>query len=166
MRSRWCFVFVFCLVANAQQAQRELIDRYCVTCHNAKSPAAGLALDSANLKIEADKIPLDAATWDKVLQKVKGGFMPPAGMPRPNTTAMNDFTAWIEGAFDRAALAHPNPGRVVLHRLNRAEYANVIRDLLALNVDAESLLPPTIPTADSTTWPILSRFLRHCSSVI
>ncbi len=68
--------------------------------------------------------------------------MPPAGMPRPSAQAVNSLVAWVEGAFDQAALEHPNPGRVVLHRLNRAEYANAIRDLLAFDVDAESLLPP------------------------
>lgn len=135
-------VFLLACCALHGQQPRALLDQYCVTCHNQKLHTAGLSLESANLHVEADRIPEDAATWEKVLQKVKGGFMPPAGMPRPNTQAVNSLVAWVEGAFDRAALAHPNPGRVALHRLNRAEYANVIRDLLALNVDAESLLPP------------------------
>jgi len=145
MKLRW---FIFPLVCWSLQAQpsgaeqRALLDRYCVTCHNEKLRTAGLSLDAASLHVEADKIPGDGATWEKVLQKVKGGFMPPAGMPRPNAQAVNSLVAWVEGTFDRAALAHPNPGRVVLHRLNRTEYANAIRDLLAFHVDVESLLPP------------------------
>ncbi len=131
---------LMCSVGNAQQPQRALLDRYCVTCHNQKLLTGGLALDSANL--QPDKIPESAAPWEKVIQKVDGGFMPPAGAPHPDATAMNGLVNWVEGALDRAALAHPNPGRVVLHRLNRAEYSNTIRDLLALNVDVESLLPP------------------------
>jgi hypothetical protein len=145
MKLRW-FVFTFVgLSLSAQPSgtqERALLDRYCVICHNQKLRTAGLSLDSTSLHVEADKIPEDGATWEKVLGKVKGGFMPPPGMPRPNAHAMNNLVTFVEGAFDRAALAHPNPGRVVLHRLNRAEYANVIRDLLAFNVDAESLLPP------------------------
>jgi len=138
---RW-FIFAFVGCALHAQQPRALLDQYCVTCHNQKLRTAGLSLDAASLEVDAGKIPGDAATWEKVLGKLKGGFMPPAGMPHPNAQAVNGLVAWVEGAFDLAALAHPNPGRVVLHRLNRAEYANAIRDLLAFDVDAESLLPP------------------------
>jgi hypothetical protein len=131
-----------CGALAAQQPERALLDRYCVTCHNQKLHTAGLSLESANLPVEAEKIPADSATWQKVLEKVKGGFMPPAGMPRPSAQAVDGLIGWVEGAFDRAAAAQPNPGRVALHRLNRAEYANAIRDLLALEVDADTLLPP------------------------
>ena len=127
---------------SAQQAERALLDRYCVTCHNQKLHTDGLSLEAANLATDADRIPHDSATWEKVLEKVKGGFMPPAGMPRPNAQAVDGLVTWVEGAFDRAAREHPDPGRVVLHRLNRAEYANAIRDLLALEVDVDGLLPP------------------------
>ena len=145
MKLCWFVLPLICWSLHAQPSgaeQRALLDRYCVTCHNQKLRTAGLSLDSISLHVEADKIPDDGATWEKVLQKVKGGFMPPAGMPRPNAQAVNNLVAWVEEAFDRAALAHPNPGRVVLHRLNRTEYANAIRDLLAFHVDVESLLPP------------------------
>jgi hypothetical protein len=123
-------------------AQQAVLNQYCVPCHNQKLRTAGLSLESANIHVERDKISESAETWDKVLQKLKGGFMPPPGVPRPSPAAVNSLIRWVETAFDQEAITHPDPGRVVLHRLNRAEYANVIRDLLALNVDAESLLPP------------------------
>src|ERR1700734_579774 len=110
MKFSLCGLALICSVGNAQQPQRALLDRYCVTCHNQKMQTGGLTLDSANL--QPDKIPESAATWEKVLQKVKGGFMPPAGARRPDAPAMNGLIDWVEGAFDRAALAHPNPRRV------------------------------------------------------
>jgi hypothetical protein len=92
---------------SAQQAERALLDRYCVTCHNQKLHTDGLSLEAANLATDADRIPHDSATWEKVLEKVKGGFMPPAGMPRPNAQAVDGLVTWVEGAFDRAAREHP-----------------------------------------------------------
>src|SRR5439155_17277835 len=75
-------------------------------------------------------------------RKLASGTMPPQGVRRPDATTYHGLTAWLEGELDRVAAASPNPGRPMLHRLNRAEYANAIRDLLALDVDAASLLPP------------------------
>jgi hypothetical protein len=88
------------------------------------------------------KVPADAELWEKVIRKLRAGVMPPAGSPRPDQAALQDFTLWLEGELDRAAAANPNPGRPLIHRLNRTEYANAIHDLLDLDVDAATLLPP------------------------
>lgn len=145
-------LLLVCLGSSAQQLQnsgaehvakqRALLDQYCVPCHNQKLHTAGLSLESVNVHVERDKITETPEVWDKVLQKLRGGFMPPPGMPRPSNAAVSDLIAWVDGAFDMQALSHPDPGRVVLHRLNRTEYANAIRDLLSLDVDVDSLLPP------------------------
>ena len=86
--------------------------------------------------------PTSAETWEKVIRKVRAGMMPPSGMPRPEPARLDGFVTYLETSLDRAAAASPRPGRTSLHRLNRAEYANAIRDLLALDVDVTSLLPP------------------------
>ncbi|HTC88184.1 MAG TPA: DUF1592 domain-containing protein, partial [Bryobacteraceae bacterium] len=83
----------------------------------------------------------NAETWEKVVRKVRAGMMPPAGAPRPDRKTLDAFAGAVEGALDRAAAANPNPGRAPLHRMNRGEYANAIRDLLAMDVDASTLLP-------------------------
>ena len=119
---------------------RELLNRYCITCHNqrAKIPAgAPLYLDQANLNDPA----ADAAVWEKVIRKIGVGAMPPQGSPSPEHARLTEFRSWLMTTLDRAATEHNNPGRYVLHRLNRAEYANAIRDLLAVDVDATGLLP-------------------------
>jgi hypothetical protein len=114
------------------------VTRYCVGCHNDRLKTGGLALDTAEL----DSIAAHAETWEKVVQKLRGGVMPPAGAPRPDPVAYESLTAWIEGALDRAAIANPHPGRrPAVHRLNRTEYRNAIRDLLDLEIDVASLLP-------------------------
>jgi mono/diheme cytochrome c family protein len=123
-------------LAASGPSERALVDQYCITCHNERLKTGGLTLDGVAL----DR-PGDAETWEKVVRKVRAGLMPPAGMKRPERTALDAFAASIETALDRAATADPNPGRVPLHRMNRAEYANAIRDLLALEVDASTLLP-------------------------
>ena len=79
--------------------------------------------------------------WEKALRKLRGGMMPPQGMPRPAQSNIDALVSFLETSIDSAALAKPNPGRSPLHRLNRAEYANAIRDLLSLEIDATSLLP-------------------------
>jgi hypothetical protein len=119
-------------------AQRALVDRYCVTCHNQRTKTAGLALDSLDLA-HVDK---EAETWESVIRKLRGGVMPPAGRPRPDRATYNGFRVWLENELDRAAAAHPNPGRpAAFHRLNRVEYRNAVRDLLALDVEIDSWLP-------------------------
>lgn len=121
--------------------QRALLDRYCVTCHNPRTRAGGLALDELDLTNVAGN-PETAETWEKVVRKLRARVMPPAGRPRPDQPAHDAFVAWLEGELDHAATTHPNPGRTeTFHRLNRAEYQNAIRDLLALDIDATALLP-------------------------
>ena len=122
----------------AVSPQRATLNRYCVTCHNEKLRTAELLLDKADVENPG----ASAEIWEKVVQKLRARAMPPAGMPRPDEATYSSFTAHLETALDRAAAASPNPGRPSAHRLNRAEYANAIRDLLALEVDSASLLPP------------------------
>ena len=117
--------------------QRKLLDQYCVTCHNQRVKTAGLMLD----KMDVDHPSEGAEVWEKVVRKLRGGMMPPQGMPRPDKPTTDGFISWLETSLDRAAAAQPNPGRSPLHRLNRSEYANAIRDLLALNIDVTALLP-------------------------
>src|SRR5579862_5236982 len=117
---------------------RKALDQYCVTCHNQRLKTGGLALDT----LDAANVPAGAEVWEKVVRKLRAGAMPPVGMPRPDQATYHSLIAWLETELDHAAAAHPNPGRPVLHRLNRAEYANAIRDLLALDIDAAALLPP------------------------
>ena len=118
-----------------------LLDRYCITCHNDRLAARGtvpVALRTADL----DDVPGNAEVWEKVIRKLRTGSMPPAGRPRPDAVAADALASWLETEIDRAAAAHPNPGRTEpLHRLNRTEYQNAIRDLLALDVDAAALVP-------------------------
>jgi mono/diheme cytochrome c family protein len=116
---------------------RALIDRYCVTCHSDRVKTGGLTLEKRDLS----RVPEDAEVWEKALRKLRGGMMPPQGMPRPAQSNIDALVSFLETSIDSAALAKPNPGRSPLHRLNRAEYANAIRDLLSLEIDATSLLP-------------------------
>ena len=118
--------------------QRALLRRYCFGCHNSRAKIGGLALDSLDLA----HVGRDAQTWEKVVRKLRAGLMPPPGQPRPERAAYDALASWIEEEVDRAAAGAPDPGRVVAHRLNRTEYQNAIRDLLALEVDVSSLLPP------------------------
>lgn len=118
-------------------AQHALLNQYCVTCHNEKLKTGGLELDKSDL----DHAGANAEIWEKVVRKVRAGMMPPAGARRPDRKALDAFASAVEGGLDRAAAAHPNPGRVPLHRMNRGEYANAIRDLLAVDVDPTTLLP-------------------------
>ena len=115
-----------------------VVTTYCVTCHNDRTRTGELSLEHADLT----DIPKSAETWEKVIRKVRAGMMPPAGMPRPDAASLEAFVSYLETSIDRAAGANPRPGRTALHRLNRAEYANAIRDLLALDIDAAALLPP------------------------
>jgi mono/diheme cytochrome c family protein len=117
---------------------RAVLDKYCVTCHNQKAKTAGLMLDSVDL----DRIPDHAETWEKVLLKLELGVMPPQGMPGLDDATRKDLIRFIQTTLDGAVAGHINPGRPLAHRLNRAEYANAIRDLLGMDFDAASLLPP------------------------
>jgi cytochrome c5 len=115
--------------------ERALVDRYCVVCHNAKLKTANLLLDELDL----GHLAAHAEIGEKIIRKLRAGMMPPTGMRRPDPAALESLIRWMENELDRAAVTHePPPG---LHRLNRTEYANAIRDLLGLEVDATKFLP-------------------------
>ena len=117
---------------------RATLDTYCVTCHNERLKTGNLALDQVDMAHAADS----AEVLEKVLQKLRTGSMPPAASRRPDAATYESTIRWIEATLDAAPAATANPGRAPLRRLNRTEYANAIRDLLALDVDVASLLPP------------------------
>ncbi len=119
-------------------AHRDVVKTYCVSCHNERLKTAGLSLDGLNF----DDIAGSAEIWEKVVRKVRAGLMPPAGVRRPDARTRDTFVTSLETELDRAWAARPDPGRPLLRRLNRAEYANAVRDLLDLDVDVASLLPP------------------------
>src|SRR5436309_2159774 len=118
---------------------RRLLDRYCVTCHNERLKTAGLRLDRIDV---ADPV-AEAEVWEKVVRKVHTGTMPPPNMPQLSQDDRHALLTWLETSLDAASAAKPNPGRTeTLRRLNRTEYQNAVRDLLALDIDGASLLPP------------------------
>jgi mono/diheme cytochrome c family protein len=114
-----------------------LVTQYCVTCHNDRAKTGGLSLEH----VDFANVGPDAQVWERVIRKLQSGQMPPLGRPRPDAAAVKRFTASFEAALDRAAAAAPNPGRSITHRLTRTEYANAVRDLLALDDDVRNLLP-------------------------
>ena len=116
---------------------RAVLDRYCVTCHNQRLRTADLALDT----MDPARVGDHPAAWEQVVRKLRTGAMPPAGRPRPEPAAYAAVASTLETALDRVAAADPNPGRTTVHRLNRREYANAVRDLLTLEIDAAALLP-------------------------
>ena len=113
------------------------LQQNCFVCHNQQLKTANVALDALHL----DSVGPDAAVWEKVLRKVSAGEMPPAPLPRPDPKATADFTHWLTLELDQASAAHPNPGRPAIQRLNRTEYGNAIRDLLAFEIDSAEDLP-------------------------
>jgi hypothetical protein len=127
------------LPASRPADYRPVLDRYCVTCHNDRLKTASLVLSSSQADLE--HVAEGAEVWEKVLQKLKTQSMPPPGSPRPDAASYRAFGDTLEQALDQAAAARPDPGRPTLHRLNRAEYANAIRDLVALEIDTRALLP-------------------------
>jgi cytochrome c551/c552 len=114
-----------------------LVQKYCLTCHSARVKTGGLSLEDMN--------PVDAAAhadvWEKVVMKLRGGMMPPQGMPRPDEATLEAFAVSLEETLDRAAQGTTRPGYKPVHRLNRTEYGNAVRDLLDLQVDVTDLLP-------------------------
>src|SRR6266545_2652299 len=119
------------------QNDQALIKQYCQTCHNERLKTGGLSLEGMN--------PADTAAhadvWEKVVLKLRGGMMPPQGMPRPDQPTLERFAVSLEQSLNCAAPASPDPGHKPVHRLNRTEYGNAIRDLLDLEVDVADLLP-------------------------
>src|SRR6266851_988730 len=123
--------------AVASAKPRALLDQYCVTCHNDRTRTANLSLTQLDLAAVGDHPEL----WEKVVRKLRAGVMPPPDVKRPPLEEYEALRDWLEAEIDRKAAARVNPGAVVLHRLNRTEYANVVRDLLDLEIDAAALLP-------------------------
>jgi hypothetical protein len=124
--------------ASAASPESRALNQYCAGCHNDRLNTGGFSLEG----LDVDHVAADAATWEKVVTKLRLRVMPPLGVRRPDEAGYEQLTSRLEGQLDAAADAHPNPGLPVLHRLNRAEYANAIRDLLGLDVDVAALLPP------------------------
>jgi mono/diheme cytochrome c family protein len=125
--------------AGPASSSRRLLDRYCVTCHNERLKTADLTLDQVDVANPGARADL----WEQVVRKVHTGTMPPPNMPQPSEDDRRALLTWLETSLDAASIATPNPGRTeTLRRLNRTEYQNAVRDLLALDIDGSSLLPP------------------------
>lgn len=123
---------------SAPTARAELTNEYCVQCHNDELKIGNFSLVSVDL----DKPEDHAAQVEKILLKLRSGMMPPEGMPRPEPESVHDFVTGLEMDLADAFVKDPNPGRPVLHRLNRFEYARVVRQLLNIEIDSASMLPP------------------------
>jgi mono/diheme cytochrome c family protein len=136
------------LTSSAAAASKAALDKYCVSCHNQKLKTAGLALDALDVANPST----DGPTWEKVIRKLRAGAMPPVGLPRPDPATYEAVASYAESELDRAAAAKPNPGYVgAFHRLTRTEYANAIRDLLALDVLPRELDIATLLPADNSS---------------
>src|SRR5438477_6253602 len=121
------------VVASTEPAS--VLQRYCVTCHNDRLRTAGLALDGLDAAHPESK----PDVWEKVIRRLRSRTMPPLRVPRPDEATYDRLAAALEASLDRAAVAQPHPSRPLLHRMNRAEYRNAVRDLLALDVDVSAL---------------------------
>jgi mono/diheme cytochrome c family protein len=126
--------------ADSVAANQAVLQKYCASCHNEKMKSGGLALTSLDLT----RVPKDMEAWEHVIRKVRTGAMPPVGRARPDKNVAAAFVTYLETELDREAVARPNPGRPSLQRLNRSEYRNAIRDLLALDIDATTMLPADV----------------------
>ncbi len=138
-----CVIVVVVLTGSAwaqspTASHQATIQQYCVTCHNQRLKTGGLVLDT----LDPGNVRSNAETWENVVRKLRVGAMPPRNARRPDQKTTDSLIAWLEGELDRTSTRPP--GRPVLRRLNRAEYANAIRDLLALDVDVAALLPPDV----------------------
>jgi mono/diheme cytochrome c family protein len=184
---RLCAVGLVCLVANAAATQQpqtppaapraaisspaqDLVATYCVSCHNPKLKTGNLVLDPK----EAINVGHSPEIWEKVVVKLRSRAMPPARAKRPDSSTYDAVAGWLEAELDRAAAANPNPGRPAdLHRLNRAEYANAVRDLLGVHIDGTLLLPPdeqahgfdTNADALSVVPALLDRYLTAAAKI-
>jgi mono/diheme cytochrome c family protein len=157
-------------VAKAEEFQ-PMVTRYCVGCHNTRNPlpaGAPLVLDTINLADPA----ADPAMWERVVKKLGVGAMPPQGAPTPGPAELGRFRLALVAHLDAAAAKKRDPGTFVLHRLNRTEYANAVRDLLGVTIDAQDLLPSdggdfgfdNVATALKTS-PLITRF-RICTPAV
>src|SRR5438067_13009452 len=108
-----------------------VLNTYCITCHNERAKTGGLALD----KLDVQHVAENSETWEKVVRKLRSGMMPPSGARRPDRASLDRFVTSLETELDRAAAVKPNPGTTALHRMNRTEYGNAVRDLIGLEID-------------------------------
>jgi mono/diheme cytochrome c family protein len=148
------------------------VKQYCISCHNSRT--ASPANEPVNLETASltNLLP-QAATWERVLRKLSVRAMPPQGMPHPTEADYTAFTTWLSGSLDRAWQGKSTPGRYVVHRLNRTEYANAVRDLLALDIDVTELLPSdganfgfdNIASALGTSPLLLERYLTAAQRI-
>ena len=156
--------------AAAATPAREFVTTYCVRCHNQRLKTANLALDT----VDADNVFNSADTWEKVVVKLRSRAMPPPAARRPDNATYDRVASWLENELDRAAEIHVNPGRTAgLHRLNRTEYANAVRDLLGVEIDPKAMLPPdeqafgfdTNADALSMQPALLDRYLNAAAKI-
>ncbi len=156
--------------AEPAERYRAVLERYCVACHNERLRTANLRLDHA----DPGQVGEAAEVWERVLQKLQAREMPPAGRPRPDDATYDAFAGWLAASLDRAAAAQPNPGRSApVHRLNRAEYTNAVRDLLAVEIDGRALLPAddasygfdNIGDVLTMSQPLLERYLSAAQRI-
>src|SRR5580692_12750538 len=130
-------LFCVCYADPVAQQKWTMLNDYCVKCHNATDWAGSVAFDT----MQPEEIPHDGKVWEEAVTKLQGRLMPPPGEKQPSQQTIDSFISWMETHLDAAAQAHPDPGYVTLHRLNRAEYARSVQELLDVTVDADSLLP-------------------------
>ena len=156
--------------AAAANPNKALVDRYCVGCHNQRLKTAKLELDTLDIA-HPEKDPL---TWERAIRKLRGGMMPPPGVPRPPLAEVNSLATYLEDSLDKSGAANLNPGSVRIHRLNRAEYANAMRDLFGIDVDAAALLPTddisdgfdNIATALKASPSFLDQYIMAARAVV
>src|SRR5882672_8262587 len=128
--------------AQAVSASHTFLENTCYKCHSESAESASALFSGFYLdRLNVDDIAAAPQSWEKVVRKLRTGMMPPSSEPRPDGAQKQRFLTYLEAQLDQAAARSPNPGRPALHRLNRTEYANAIRDLLALDIDAKGLLP-------------------------
>jgi mono/diheme cytochrome c family protein len=116
---------------------KHMLMQYCTACHNDKLKTAGMSV----VPLDANNLPANQDTWEKILKRLSLGEMPPKGMPRPPKEQITAFTSWLAKSLDDQAAAHPDPGHATVRRMNHTEYANAVRDLLGLDVDFSKELP-------------------------
>jgi hypothetical protein len=145
--------------ASTPQSEQAVVKQYCITCHNARTMTGGLSLEGLDPAAAASR----SDAWEKVIVKLRGGMMPPVGMPRPDETTLQELAASLERRIDAQALKSPDPGHKPIHRLNRTEYGNAVRDLLDLEVDVMDLLPPD---DESHGFDNIAGVLRVSSSLL
>ena len=155
--------------ASSPADHQQFLTRYCQGCHNDRAKTGGLSVQPLNIA----NLAANDETWEKMLRKISLGEMPPSGATRPPKQSLTEFTSWLSASLDRNAAQHPNPGRATLRRLNRVEYANAIRDLLDLDIDASRDLPAddtgfgfdNIADVLTVSPTLMDRYVRVASNV-